>query len=324
MLTGPACAFAPAHPLPRRHGLLGDLDRPGDVFARLGPNWFASVMGTGIVATAAATLPVQWPGLRGFADAVWVLSAVWLIALAGAGVVLWTRHPLALQGRGLIGAHAAITIDAVLWPLGTITGLASSLAVPYLMFTRWQAAPDAAFGGWLMPIVPPMVSAATGALLVPHLPAGQLRLTMLLACYAMFGLSLIASLTVVTQLWRRLVGYGAGTAAMVPTLWIVLGPLGLGLRRVAGRPGHRADGARGPPPTPVRPHLVVVHLPRRHLRHRHLRSCPAHRSRRLPLGRGGPLSALVATWAVVGVRTARGAWRGRLFLPPRQEGPLPS
>jgi hypothetical protein len=54
-----------------------------------------------------------------------------------------------------------------------------------------------------MPVVPPMVSAATGALLVSHLPAGQLRLTMLLACYAMFGLSLIASLVVITQLWRR-------------------------------------------------------------------------------------------------------------------------
>ena len=48
-----------------------------------------------------------------------------------------------LLGPGLIGSHAAITIDAVLWPLGTITGLASSLAVPYLMFTRLQAAPDA-------------------------------------------------------------------------------------------------------------------------------------------------------------------------------------
>jgi len=77
-----------------------------------------------------------------------------------------------LLGPGLIVAHAAITIDAVLWPLGTITGLASSLAVPYLMVTRLQAAPDAAFGGWLMPVVPPMVSAATGALLVSHLPAG--------------------------------------------------------------------------------------------------------------------------------------------------------
>jgi len=51
--------------VPRRHGLLADLDRPGDVFAGLGPNWFASVMGTGIVATAAADLPVPWPGLRG-------------------------------------------------------------------------------------------------------------------------------------------------------------------------------------------------------------------------------------------------------------------
>ena len=49
-------------------------------------------MGTGIVAAAAATLPVQWPGLRGFAAAVWVLGAVWLITLAGAEIVLWTRH----------------------------------------------------------------------------------------------------------------------------------------------------------------------------------------------------------------------------------------
>jgi tellurite resistance protein TehA-like permease len=87
------------------------------------------------------------------------------------------------------------------------------------MFTRLQAAPDAAFGGWLMPVVPPMVSAATGALLVPHLPAGQFRLTMLLACYAMFGLSSIASLMVITQLWRRLIRYSVGPAAMMPTLW---------------------------------------------------------------------------------------------------------
>ncbi len=77
-----------------------------------------------------------------------------------------------------------------------------------------------------MPLIAPLVSAATGALLVSHLPAGQLRLTMLLACYAMFGLSLIASLVVITQLWRRLVRYGPGPAAMVPTVWIVLGPLG--------------------------------------------------------------------------------------------------
>ena len=245
----------PAPQAPARRGPLRELDRPGHAFASLGPNWFASVMGTGIVATAAATLPVQWPGLRGFATAVWVLAAAWLVVLAAAEVVHWSRYreaargharnpvmvqfygapPMALLtvgagalllGPGLIGAHAALIVNAVLWPLGTLGGLAAALAVPYLMFTRLRAAPDAAFGGWLMPVVPPMVSAATGALLIPHLPAGQARLTLLLACYAMFGISLIASVVVITQLWQRLVRHSVGPAAMVPTLWIVLGPLG--------------------------------------------------------------------------------------------------
>jgi hypothetical protein len=89
----------PGQPGPGRHGPLRELDRPADVFAHLGPNWFASVMGTGIVATAAATLPVQWPGLRGFATVIWVLAAVWLIALTAAGVVHWTRHRSAALGN---------------------------------------------------------------------------------------------------------------------------------------------------------------------------------------------------------------------------------
>src|ERR1700686_3991694 len=47
-----------------------------EILGRLGPNWFASVMGTGIVATAAATLPVHVPGLRTLAGVGWVLGAV--------------------------------------------------------------------------------------------------------------------------------------------------------------------------------------------------------------------------------------------------------
>ncbi|MBO0517861.1 C4-dicarboxylate ABC transporter, partial [Streptomyces beijiangensis] len=43
----------------------------------LGPNWYATVMGTAIVATAGAALPVHIPGLPW----VWALSAVLLLAL---------------------------------------------------------------------------------------------------------------------------------------------------------------------------------------------------------------------------------------------------
>jgi tellurite resistance protein TehA-like permease len=131
-----------------------------------------------------------------------------------------------LLGSDVIGNAPAVAVDAVLWVAGTVLGLISAVAVPYLTFTRHELPDDAVFGGWLMPVVPPMVSAATGALLIPYLPAGQSRLTLLLACYAMFGVSLLASAVIITQLWARLARHKVGASAAVPTLWIVLGPLG--------------------------------------------------------------------------------------------------
>lgn len=236
-------------------GLLRELDRPSHMFRNLGPNWYASIMGTGIVANAAATLPVRVAGLRTAATVVWALAAFLLVALTVAWAVHWVRHgerarghaghpvmahfwgapAMALMtvgagtlslGQDWIGLHTAIGVDAVLWSMGTLLGLVTSVWIPYRVMTGHTVAEDAAFGGWLMPVVPPMVSAATGAALVPHLAPGQGRLTLLLGCYAMFGISLFASLVIITQVWSRLVHHKIGPAAMVPTLWILLGPLG--------------------------------------------------------------------------------------------------
>jgi tellurite resistance protein TehA-like permease len=121
---------------------------------------------------------------------------------------------------------AAVGIDWVLWLAGTALGLVTAVWIPYLMMTRHDIGSGDAFGGWLMPVVPPMVSAATGALLIPHVGSAQGRLTLLLACYAMFGISLFASVIIIAQVWSRLVTHKPGAAVMVPTLWIVLGPLG--------------------------------------------------------------------------------------------------
>jgi len=196
----------------------------------LGPNWFASVMGTGIVATAGATLPLHVPGLRAFTQAVWVATTVWLVILIVAVAAHWMRNPTVarshaynpqmghfygaapmalltvgagavLVGKDLIGERAAVDLDWVLWTAGTLGGLFTAISIPYLMFTQYRVEPDAAFGGWLMPVVPPMVSAATGALLIPHMAAGTGRTTMLYGCYAMFGLSLVASLNIIAMIW---------------------------------------------------------------------------------------------------------------------------
>ena len=47
-----------------------------DLDYELGPNWFASVMGTGIIANSAASLPVFSESLRGFALVIWCLASV--------------------------------------------------------------------------------------------------------------------------------------------------------------------------------------------------------------------------------------------------------
>ena len=254
-------AITPTVAPPRTHGLFRQLEHRGQIVSNLTPNWFASIMGTGIVANAAATLPLQFPGLRPAATIVWALASVLLVALSTATVMHWVRYratarghrlnpvmahfygapPMALLtvgagtlllGKDVLGTPLAVGIDWVLWTIGTVLGLVSAIAVPYLTFTRHDTAPDSAFGGWLMPVVPPMVSASTGALLLPFLPAGQARQNMLWGCYAMFGLSLLASIVIITLIWSRLAQHKIGPAGMVPTLWIVLGPLGQSITAV--------------------------------------------------------------------------------------------
>jgi len=360
-------------------GLLRELARPSDALRDLGPNWYAAIMGTGIVAIAGATLPLHIQGLRVFATGVWVLAAAALIALAAAWAAHWTRHsrrarghaadPVMAQfwgapamalmtvgtgtlllGPGLLGA-AAVDADWVLWGAGTALGLVTTCWIPYLMMTRHNIAPDAAFGGWLMPLVPPMVSAATGALLIPYTPAGQAKLTLLLACYAMFGISLLASLIITTQIWSRLVHHKTGPAVMIPTLWIVLGPLGqsvtaagnLGVQAAHVLPAPYAAGAAvfallyGVPVWGfammwlVLAAAITIRTARRHLPFAltwwsftfPVGTCVtatialAARSHAdfLRAGSVALYALLLAAWLLVAARTLRHSATGRLFLP---------
>ncbi len=219
-------------------------------------------MGTGIVANAAMLLPVHSSILRALAILFWGLAAVLLALCIIATAIHWLRHgaharnhardplmaqfygapPMAfltvgsgtmLAGKLVIGAHLALIGYAALWSIGTVTGLTSTFAVPYLMFTAHEVSEEMTLASWLIPIVPPMVSAATGAALIARLPAGQDRLALLLGCYALFGMSLLIALLVFAALWARLVYRGVGSAQTVPTLWIGLGPLGQSVTAVS-------------------------------------------------------------------------------------------
>ena len=251
------------------------LKPPATRSAYLGPNWFATVMGTGIVANAGATLPFEVPLLKEFCLVVWIIAASLLAGLLVATAYHWLASPQLARSHGhdvqmahfygalpmalltvgagallaahsLLGTHVAVDIDWALWSLGTAGGLVTATLIPYRLFTEIEVRPDAAFGGWLMPIVPPMVSAATGALLIPYVASAAARATLLYGCYALFGMSLVAAFIVITQIWSRLAHYGSSNSARVPTLWIVLGPLGQSIT-AAGNLGAQAHLAVAAP-----------------------------------------------------------------------------
>ncbi|GGW51319.1 C4-dicarboxylate ABC transporter [Streptomyces griseoloalbus] len=241
----------------------------------LGPNWYACVMGTAVVAASGAVLPVRVPGLRTALTAVWALSLVLLLAVLAARALHWAHHrdqarahlldpavapfhgcpSMALLavgggalsvGRDWIGPGPAVALDAVLFTAGTAVGLAAAVAVPYLMAVHHRLTPEQATPAWLLPLVAPMVSAALGPRLVPHLPPGQPRETLLLACFALFGLSLLATLLMLPLVFARLITGGPLPLALTPTLFLVLGPLGQSTTAV----GAFADVAPGVVPAP--------------------------------------------------------------------------
>ena len=72
---------------------MGDATADRRWLGHIGPNWFASVMGTGIVANAGATLPVNVPGMLIFTRTVWVAAALLLVGLVVIVGGHWLRNP---------------------------------------------------------------------------------------------------------------------------------------------------------------------------------------------------------------------------------------
>ncbi|MEV7793842.1 TDT family transporter [Streptomyces sp. NPDC087512] len=354
----------------------------------LGPNWYACVMGTAVVGTAGAGLPWHVPGLRTACTAVWALSLALLTALLVARSLHWRHHrdqarahlldPAAAPfygclamallavgggaltvGRDWTGEPAAVALGTVLFTAGTLTGLAAAVAVPYLMAVRHRIEPGQASPVWLLPLVAPMVSAAVGPLLVPHLPPGQPRQTLLLACVAMFGLSLLATLVTLPVIFARLLTGGPLPLVLTPSLFLVLGPLGQSTTAV----GKFADAAPGAVPGPYAEGFavfaVLYGVPVTGFALMWLAFAAAHvlRARRegmgfsmtwwsftFPVGtcvtgaealarRTGLVACdvlavalyalLVAAWAVAAVNTARGLVSGALLAGPRPAAGAP-
>lgn len=303
------------------------------------PGWFGAVMGTAIVGVAASMNPGGAASLassaRTFSQTMVVIAVVLAVVLVVGYLgrfVLHTdaaladlRDPVAgalygtLPGGILVLAVAAGAIGPTWFSAPTVRDLVAGLAwvgVPlafvlsvvlaYLLFVRSELVPETVNGGWFIPPVVNIVVPLVLVSLVPESSPATAR-ALLLASYGFFGMGFVLYLLIVTMLHHRLVLHPLPHAGLAPSLWIGLGPIGvgalalvkmaaagtavfgpaapaiavgieacsdgaMGLRRVVAR--RRRALARALPsigPAALWRRLVGFHLPPRRLHRRHAR-----------------------------------------------------
>ncbi|MDV8000956.1 C4-dicarboxylate ABC transporter [Rhodococcus sp. IEGM 1408] len=231
-----------------------DVAPPGHAVPGPGPAWFGAVMGTGILATLLQLHAVHVPAFGAVAPAVLVLAWVLLLGL-GAGFArsiardpaVWTRSigeasmlplwgmvsmGLLAVGSGtftVVDAHApafrtaALGVDAALWLVGTVLGLATAAGFTYWLLTRRPAHP---LPTWALPLVPPMVTATAGGALAAELDPGPLRTALVAVCAVAFVVALTLGGGVIAVAYRHAWRRTPIPVALATSTWIPLGILG--------------------------------------------------------------------------------------------------
>ena len=232
------------------------INQPPSVARQFGTNWFTVVMGIGIVAALTYTSPIPIPGLQSIGIAFFLLANVVFIIALSLWSCRWICHTdealkdfsdpgkilfygaLAMSisvmgndylviGRHLLSLETAVLISKTLWLCGVVVALFTVVAIPYLLFISHHVSPEDTHASWLIPIVPPIVAAATGTKLIPYWSSLTWQFFFTILILAMFGMTFFLFIMISSLYYSRLVYSGKLAGGFVPSIWIVIGPIGM-------------------------------------------------------------------------------------------------
>lgn len=228
------------------------------VARQFGTNWFTVVMGIGIVAALTYTSPLPLPGQQSFGIGFFLLTNIVFALAFGLWLWRWFYHtdealrdfsdPSKLLFYGalamginvlgndylIIGTHlitpsTAILISKSIWLCGVVVSLFTVVTVPYLLFVSHQVSLDETHASWLIPVVPPIVAAATGANLIPYWNSSTWQFSFSILILAMFGMTFFLFIMLSSLYYSRLVYGGKIAGGFAPSVWIEIGPIGMSM-----------------------------------------------------------------------------------------------
>jgi len=224
------------------------------------PGWCGAVMGTAIIGVAASLNPGH---LTSMATTARTVSQAMTAIAAGLGVTFLilflsrcARHRDAaladlrdpgvgalygtVPGAVLVLAAATAAVGPTWFAPSTVRDLVAtldwvgiplafvvSLIFAHTLFLRAELAPEAVNGSWF---IPPVVNIVVPLVLVPLVPGSSptTARTLLFLSYGFWGMGFMLYLIIIAMLYQRLVLHPLPHAGLAPSLWIGLGPIGVG------------------------------------------------------------------------------------------------
>ena len=229
--------------------MLRDLECKCQLVKNFTPSWFASIMGTGILAITSLSYSKYVPFLKSTASVLFYFNIILFFALLIPWVLRWIffrkealkdlNHPVlsnfyATIAIGMLVLAADfivigknITIGEIFWFIGALFTIFFGILTPYLMFRSEKVKLDHINPAWFIPPVGLIVIPIAGSLIIPHV-SGMLKEFVIFLNYFGWGSGFFIYLALFAIAMYRFILHKPLPNTLAPTIWINLGPIGAG------------------------------------------------------------------------------------------------
>ncbi|MFD2181700.1 tellurite-resistance/dicarboxylate transporter [Rhodoplanes azumiensis] len=212
------------------------------------PSWFAAVMGTGVLAINSFNYGQRIPVLQDVGRGLHWFNVVLFLALLIPWTLRWfryrseamaaLRHPVMTQFYPTIGIALLVlslqfvvlwhdtAVAAALWSVGTLLTIVFSIVVPLSTFQNDKVTIEHVTPGMFIPPVGLVLIPLTGSVLANGTD-GMLKELILLISYVGLGSGFFLYLAFLALTMSRFVVGSPLPGALLPTVWINLGPIGV-------------------------------------------------------------------------------------------------
>ena len=229
--------------------MLDEVECRCETVKNFSPAWFASVMGTGILALTSLSYSIYLPVLRHLAVLLFYFNIVLFFVLLVPWTLRWIlfrkeavrdlNHPVvsnfyATIAIGMLVLAADLIVigknmvwGEMFWFIGAAFTILFGLFTPYLMFKSEDVRLEHINPAWFIPPVGLIVIPIAGGLIIPHF-TGVMKETVVLLCYFGWGAGFFLYLSLLAVCVYRFILHHPLPNTLAPTIWINLGPIGAG------------------------------------------------------------------------------------------------